>query len=44
MGDYKHGQMNIDEQKKTFEGFINVIIWVTCISIGVLLFLAVFNS
>ena len=44
MADYKHGEMDITEQKKTFEGFIRVSIWVVVISIAILLFLAVFNS
>lgn len=42
--DYEHGSMDITEQEKTFEGFISVSIWVCVISIGALLFLAVFNS
>lgn len=44
MSDHKHGEMDITEQEKTFEGFVKVSIWVAGISIGVLLFLAVFNS
>jgi len=44
MSDHKHGEMDITEQEKTFAGFIRVSIWVAGISIGVLLFLAVFNS
>lgn len=44
MSDHKHGEMDVTEQEKTFEGFVKVSIWVAGISIGVLLFLAVFNS
>lgn len=47
MGDHphhEHGSMDITEQEKTFEGFIRVSIWVTVISIGALIFMAVFNS
>lgn len=41
---HEHGSMDITEHEKTFEGFIRVSIWVCVISIGALLFLAVFNS
>lgn len=44
MAEYKHGEMDITEQEKTFAGFIKVSIWVTCLSLGVLVFLAIFNS
>ncbi|MCF6272002.1 MAG: aa3-type cytochrome c oxidase subunit IV [Rhodobacteraceae bacterium] len=44
MSDYKHGSMDITEQKKTYVGFIKGCIWLCGISIGVLVFLAIFNS
>ena len=44
MANHEHGKMDITEQEKTFDGFIKVSIWVTCISIGVLLFLALVNG
>ncbi len=44
MADHEHGKMDITEQEKTFEGFIRVSIWVSCISIGALIFLALVNS
>ena len=44
MSDYKHGKMNIENQEKTFAGFIKGGIWLAGISIGVLVFLAIFNS
>lgn len=44
MSDYKHGSMNIEEQEKTFEGFIRWSVRVAAVSIGVLIFLAIFNS
>jgi len=44
MADHKHGEMDITEQEKTFEGFIKVSIWVSVISIGALIFLALVNS
>jgi Ni,Fe-hydrogenase I cytochrome b subunit len=42
--DHQHGSMDIREQEKTFSGFIRMSIWVTAISIGILIFLALVNS
>jgi Ni,Fe-hydrogenase I cytochrome b subunit len=44
MAEHKHGEMNTEVQEKTFEGFIRYTIWGTAVSIGILLFLAIFNS
>jgi aa3 type cytochrome c oxidase subunit IV len=44
MAEYKHGSMDISAQQKTFGGFIKVSLWVGGISIGALIFLAIFNS
>jgi len=44
MADHEHGSMNMDEQEKTFEGFVRWSIRVAIFSIGFLLFLAVFNG
>ena len=44
MSDHEHGKMDVTEQEKTFEGFIRVSTWVAGISIGILIFLAIFNS
>lgn len=44
MAEYKHGEMDVTEQERTFEGFVNWCIRITVISIAILLFLAVFNS
>ncbi len=44
MADHKHGEMNTDVQEKTFEGFVKASSYVAMFAIGVLLFLAVFNS
>lgn len=44
MAEHKHGSMDISVQEKTFDGFIR---WVTrgaLISLGILIFLAIFNS
>ena len=44
MSEYKHGSMDVSNQEKTFKGFIKGGLWLTYISIGILVFLAVFNS
>ncbi len=44
MSDYKHGEMDIEEQEKTYAGFLTGAKWLTGISIAILVFLAVFNS
>lgn len=40
MGEHKHGEMDITEQTKTFDGFIKVGVWGTIICILILIFLA----
>lgn len=42
--DYKEGSMDITEQEKTFNGFIQFTKWGVILVVLVLLFLAVFNS
>ncbi len=44
MSDHKHGEMNTDEQKRVYLGFLSGAKWLTGVSIGVLVFLAIFNS
>lgn len=44
MADYKHGEMNITVQTKTFNGFVKFITWSAGVICFVLLFLAVFAS
>ncbi|WP_296761641.1 aa3-type cytochrome c oxidase subunit IV [Sediminimonas sp.] len=44
MADHEHGNMDITEKEKTFEGFIKASTWVGGIAIAVLIFLAIFNS
>ncbi|SFA99915.1 aa3 type cytochrome c oxidase subunit IV [Poseidonocella pacifica] len=44
MAEHKHGSMDITDQEKTFEGFVRVSTWVAGISIGAVVFLAIFNS
>lgn len=40
--EHKHGEMDTTTQEKTFEGFIKVSTWVAVISIGIVVFLAIF--
>ncbi|WP_163848968.1 aa3-type cytochrome c oxidase subunit IV [Pseudooceanicola aestuarii] len=44
MADHKHGEMDTTVQEKTFDGFIKVATWTAALSIGVLVFLALFNT
>jgi len=44
MSEYKHGSMSIVEHEKTFKGFLKLGRVLIYVSIGVLVFLAVFNS
>ncbi|MCT8158926.1 aa3-type cytochrome c oxidase subunit IV [Pseudoruegeria sp. SHC-113] len=42
--DFKPGEMDITVQEKTFAGFIKWVTWGATVSIGILIFLAIFNS
>jgi hypothetical protein len=42
--EHVQGTMDIRAQEKTFAGFIRLSIWVTCITIGILIFMALANS
>jgi len=44
MAEHKQGSMDTSVQEKTFEGFITWSVRVAAVSIGILVFLAVFNS
>ncbi|GGL99383.1 hypothetical protein GCM10011534_21540 [Pseudooceanicola nanhaiensis] len=44
MAEHKHGEMDITEQEKTFDGFIKVSTYVAVFSVLVLIFLAIFNT
>lgn len=41
---YKHGSMDISAQEAAYDGFIKWSIRIASLSIGVLIFLALFNS
>lgn len=42
--EYKQGEMDITEHKKTFAGFIRLSTWVVILSFVVLVFLALTNA
>ena len=44
MAEYKHGEMDITVQKKTFDGFISFVKWSVIAIIAVLLFIALVNG
>ncbi|MFD1509821.1 aa3-type cytochrome c oxidase subunit IV [Lacimonas salitolerans] len=44
MADKKHGEMDITDQKKTFDGFVNWTKWAVIVIIAVLVFMALVNS
>lgn len=44
MAEHKPGSMDIEEQEKTFDGFVKFSIRTVIVVFLVLLFLAVFNS
>lgn len=44
MADHEHGKMDIEDQEKTFEGFVRVTAWGAVISVGILIFLALVNA
>lgn len=44
MSEHKHGEMDIREHEKTFDGFVFWSTRVAMVSIGIVIFLALFNS
>lgn len=44
MEEHKHGSMDVSEQEKTFEGFVKFTTYSVIAIIGILIFLALFNS
>lgn len=44
MSDYQHGEMETQEQEKTYHGFLKLGRISLYICLGILIFLAVFNS
>lgn len=44
MAEYKHGEMDITTQQKTFDGFIKFVIWTVGVIIATLIFIALVNG
>jgi len=44
MAEHKHGTMSTTVQEKTYAGFIKAVTYSCVLIVGVLIFLAVFNS
>ncbi|MFY0596906.1 MAG: aa3-type cytochrome c oxidase subunit IV [Cognatishimia sp.] len=44
MSEHEHGTMSTETQEKAFAGFIKASTYVAAASIGILIFLALFNS
>lgn len=42
MAEYKHGDMDISANEKTFDGFMNFTSWVVVVIIGILVGMAIF--
>ena len=44
MAEHKHGEMDIETQEKTFDGFIKAVTWSSVAIIAVLIFIAMVNA
>lgn len=44
MADHKHGEMDIEVQQKTFDGFMKAVTWSAVAIIFVLIFIALVNG
>ena len=44
MAEYKHGSMDVTEQRKTFAGLLKASVWVAAISVIWLIGLAIFRT
>ena len=44
MAKHKHGDMDIREQEKTFNGFVRFAVWTVVIVLAILVFLALANA
>lgn len=44
MADYKPGEMNIEEQEKTFAKFVDIVKWAVIIIFAALIFLYIING
>lgn len=44
MAEHKHGEMDIEVQEKTFDGFVKAATWSSVAIIGILIFIALVNA
>ncbi|MDR9394491.1 aa3-type cytochrome c oxidase subunit IV [Roseovarius sp. SYSU LYC5161] len=44
MAEHKHGEMDIEVQEKTFEGFVKAISWGAVLTIALLILIALINA
>lgn len=44
MADYKHGEMDITEQEKTFAGFMKFTTWAVVVILLIIIWMAIFIS
>jgi hypothetical protein len=44
MAEHKHGEMDIKDQEKTFNGFVKASTYVAAFSIALLIFIAIVNG
>ena len=44
MADHKHGEMDIEVQEKTFDGFMKAVTWSSVAIIVLLLFITIVNG
>jgi len=44
MAEHKHGEMDIEVQEKTFEGFVKIVTWSVIVILVTLVLLAMING
>lgn len=44
MAEHKHGKMDIEDQEKTFDGFVAFTKWSVIVIFAILIFMAIFVS
>lgn len=44
MADFKHGEMNVDVQQRTFSGFVKTVGWAVVVILGILILAAIVNG
>ncbi len=44
MAEHKHGEMNVDVQEKTYDGFMKATTWSVIVILAILILMAIFIS